>query len=110
MSDAETNESEIMKDSRKRRSIICNICNENVRSDTQYYQNHIADCQNYYHIVKKTGDNGSHHLLECILCKNVFAKIGKLYEHIRNIHGNENINEVMHFKIDRYLFGVNAIS
>ena len=26
------------------------------------------------------------------------------------IHGNENVNEVMHFKIDRYLFGVNAIS
>ena len=91
ISDAETNESEIMKDSRKRRVIICKICNENVRSDTQYYKNHIAECQKYYPIVKKTGDNGRHHLLECGLCQNVFAKIGKLYEHIRIIHGDENI-------------------
>ena len=25
------------------------------------------------------------------------------------IHGNENVNEVSHFKIDTYLFDVNAI-
>ena len=71
---------------KKRKFCFCKICGLSIRFEN--YQDHMPKCKKYHRIVSQINDGN---MLQCKICQGIFSKIGRIFDHIRVKHGDDEI-------------------